>query len=69
MKAKVVGIGSGSLFTDRERRITLQFEDADVGYGSIRVHETALGFKMPLSLDDEIHVDMELFSMAPRGVR
>lgn len=58
MKAKVVGIESGSLFTDKERRVTLRFEDADAGFAQIRVREVALGFLAPLSLDEEISTDM-----------
>ena len=57
MKATIVGIESGSKFTDGEQRVTLRFEEADPVFREIRVPQSALGL-IPMLLDTEIKVTM-----------
>lgn len=55
MRARVVSIESGSVFTDHQRRITIQLADADSFHSRIQLSESALGIA-GLKLDDELDV-------------
>jgi len=57
MKATIVGIESGSKYTDGEQRVTLRFEEADPVFREIRVPQSALG-PISMLLDTEIKVTM-----------
>jgi len=62
MKAKVVGIHSGSNFTDGKRRVTLEFTDCDSLYRQIRFPQEMLG--TAVELDEEITVVLKLAGMS-----
>lgn len=55
MKARVVSIESGSVFTDGQRRITIKLDGADSFHSRVQVSESALGIA-GLKLDDELDV-------------
>ena len=57
MKATIVGIESGSKYTDGEQRVTLRFEEADPMFREIRVPQSVLG-PISMLLDTEIKVTM-----------
>ena len=57
MKATIVGIESGSKYTDGEQRVTLRFEEADPVFREIRVPQSVLG-PISMLLDTEIKVTM-----------
>jgi len=42
MKATIVAIESASKFTDKERRVTLRFQEADSMFSEIRIAESKL---------------------------
>ena len=58
MIAKVVAVESGSGFMDGERRVTLQFADADQMFQRARFRESVLGIE-GIKLDDEVYVEIE----------
>ena len=59
MKAKVVGIMSGGLYTDKQRRIMVKFADGDEPcFDRVSLPEKALGI-VGLKLDDELEVRFE----------
>ena len=75
MRAKVVAIESAAQFTDKQRRITLRFDEADIGFNQIRLredrlptsadlHQHAPGFGQ-LSLDEVIDFGFALPDASP----
>lgn len=59
MKAIVVEIASGSVFTDKERRVTLRFPDADIMFNQLRFKESVLGLR-DVRLDQTVDVELTM---------
>ena len=68
MKATIVGIESGSKYTDGEQRVTLRFEEADLVFREIRVPQSALG-PISMLLDTEIKVTMAEITLSEQPAR
>lgn len=59
MKARVTEIESGRAYNDKERRVTITFENAAFGMNRLKVAESALGLAH-VELDMELEVEVEV---------
>ena len=66
MKGKVMGIASGSDYTDGDRRVEIVIEGADAMFRRLRIPQKLLRMDN-LQLDDDVIVDIYL-TPAPAAV-
>jgi len=69
MKVRIVEIHSGKEYTDKQRRVTLKFEDGSSCFDRVTLPENALGWAAgAVQLDDEIEVTLTKVVMPRVGL-
>ena len=56
MKATVIRVESGDIFTDGKERVTLRFDEADTSYNELRVpnrYDWPLGYRLTVLFQDD----------------